>query len=840
MSVSHLLSRETTTSTGPHQLMERVDLLRLDASRRIDPERKAALAQFFTTSSMATFMASMLMVDQPEVNVLDAGAGIGSLFCATVAELCSRPNPPPRITVTAYELDESLLPYLENSLALCRQACAQVGTDFSGRVCNEDFIESAVSILRPSLFVSSVLPSINCVILNPPYLKIRSSSSTREMLRHLGIETSNLYTAFMAVAVQLLQPGGEFVAITPRSFCNGPYFRPFREHFLREVALRRLHVFDSREAAFRDDEVLQENVIVHAVKDQITPKTVVVTSNAAPDDDLTTWRNVPFEQVVFPGDPQSFIRIVPDELDGRIAGRMAGLTNSLADLGLTVSTGRVVDFRSREHLCHAPGPGDVPLIYPTHLEGGSIIWPKLASKKANAIALNAKTKELLIPAANYVLVKRFSSKEERRRVVASVIEPHHISGDALGIENHLNYFHARGAGLDLSVARGLAIFLNSTLVDAFFRQFNGHTQVNATDLRSLRYPSIEELRALGEDLGSEPLAQDEIDRVIEARLVRIVDTDDPIQIKTRIAEARGILKNLGFPKRQQNERSALTLLALLDLPPNAPWSDASDPLRGVRPIMDYVAAHYGRQYAENSRESFRRETIHQFRDAGLIVGNPDDPARPTNSGKTVYQVDSSALELLRIYGQPEWDHGLGAYLSSVETLQTRYARERAMRRIPVQIAPNKTLDLSQGGQNVLVKEIIEQFAERFTPGGLVLYVGDTDEKFAYFDEEALTGLGVSMEAHGKMPDVIIHHTEKNWLVLVEAVTSHGPVNPKRRAELEELFSGSTAGLVFVTAFLDRRAMARYLDDIAWETEVWVAEHPTHLIHFNGEQFLGSY
>ena len=180
------------------------------------------------------------------------------------------------------------------------------------------------------------------------------------------------------------------------------------------------------------------------------------------------------------------------------------------------------------------------------------------------------------------------------------------------------------------------------------------------------------------------------------------------------------------------------------------------------------------------------------------------------------------------------------YLASVETLKAKYAQEREMKRIPVEIAPGKTITLSPGGQNILVERIIKDFCEFFTGGGKVLYVGDTDEKFAYFDENLLKSLGVTIEAHGKMPDVVVYIKVKNWLVLIEAVTSHGPVNPKRRNELKTLFKGSKAGLVFVTAFLDRHTMMKFLDDISWETEVWVADAPTHLIHFNGERFLGPY
>ncbi len=308
----------------------------------------------------------------------------------------------------------------------------------------------------------------------------------------------------------------------------------------------------------------------------------------------------------------------------------------------------------------------------------------------------------------------------------------------------------------------------------------------------------------------------------------------------KIRESLTILNDFGLPRQQQNERSALTLLSLLGLKPDAAWEDAADPLTGITPMMDFFHEHYGKRYAPNTRETVRRQTIHQFLQAALIVANPDKPARPTNSPKAVYQIEPSALKLVRSFGKRGWKGRFQKYLRTLKTLKQLYARERDMRRLPVHLANGQEIKLSPGGQNVLVKRIIDDFCPLFAPGGCIVYVGDTQAKWAYFDSNALTALEIDIEEHGKMPDLVVHDIEKNWLILIEAVTSHGPVNPKRRHELKELFSGSTAGLVFVTAFLDRRAMLKYLNDISWETEVWIAESPTHLIHFNGERFLGPY
>jgi len=304
--------------------------------------------------------------------------------------------------------------------------------------------------------------------------------------------------------------------------------------------------------------------------------------------------------------------------------------------------------------------------------------------------------------------------------------------------------------------------------------------------------------------------------------------------------ATDILRQLGFPRGQLNERSALVLLAILDMTPARKWKEAGNPLMGITPIMDWLSTHYGKKYAPNSRETVRRQTMHQFMQAGLVVYNPDDPSRPVNSPRAVYQVSPEALTLVRTYGSRLWGGQLAAYMSEQTGLAARYAQERNLQQIPVTIAEGKTIQISPGQHSLLIKAIIEEFAPRFVQGGMLIYAGDTGEKMGYFDRELLKKLGVEVDSHGKMPDVVIYYPEKDWLLLVESVTSHGPVDGKRHEELMRLFRSSTPGLVYVTAFPSRSVMARYVGEIAWETEVWVADSPSHLIHFDGVRFLGPY
>jgi hypothetical protein len=307
-----------------------------------------------------------------------------------------------------------------------------------------------------------------------------------------------------------------------------------------------------------------------------------------------------------------------------------------------------------------------------------------------------------------------------------------------------------------------------------------------------------------------------------------------------LGSALGLLKQLGLPKEQQNERSALCLLALLDLRPGKGWKDASNPLLGITPMMDWIRLHYKKAYAPNSRETFRRSTMHQFVSAGIAVYNPDKLDRPVNSPHAVYQTDETTLQLLREFGSSAWESLWKEYAAHRPSLASAYARARESVMVAVKLKEGHPLSLTPGPHSELIREVIEVFGSIFVRHALLIYAGDTGSKWGYFDIAALSRLGVEVDAHGKMPDVVMLDQARNWLVLVEAVTSHGPVDGKRHAELRTLFALSTAGIVYVTAFPTRLLMGKYLPQIAWETEVWVSEAPTHLIHFKGERFLGPY
>lgn len=308
----------------------------------------------------------------------------------------------------------------------------------------------------------------------------------------------------------------------------------------------------------------------------------------------------------------------------------------------------------------------------------------------------------------------------------------------------------------------------------------------------------------------------------------------------RIRQALDLLAGLQVPKEQQNERSALVLLTLLDLTPRRSWAKAAEPLLGITEIMGRIESVFGRRYAPNTRETIRRFTIHQFMELGLVAGNPDNPQRPVNSPDNRYRVTPAFLKLARSFGSRGWRSALAGYLAEAPALKRLNAKQRNHTMIPVRLPDGTRIRLTAGGQNELVREIVEGFCPRFTPGGTVVYLGDTGQKHLHYRSEELTQLGITLDQHGKMPDLIVHLPDRKWLVLIEAVTSHGPIGQKRQNELKALFASADAGLVFVTAFLTRRAMNKYLGEVAWETEAWIASEPDHLIHFNGERFLGPY
>jgi adenine-specific DNA-methyltransferase len=284
----------------------------------------------------------------------------------------------------------------------------------------------------------------------------------------------------------------------------------------------------------------------------------------------------------------------------------------------------------------------------------------------------------------------------------------------------------------------------------------------------------------------------------------------------------------------------LTLLALAGLAEADPWAKTQRPLLRIWDIMAWMKDNFGKQYAANSRETIRRQTIHQFEQARLIDRNPDNLTRPTNSGDTVYQLTPEAADVLRSFGKRHFATRCEAFIEQHGSLSAAYQRARKLVEVPVTLPDGSKVELSPGLHNELQRLVIEAFAPRFAPSSVVLYLGDTADKRLVIASDLLERLNIPEMSHDKLPDVVLYDDEKNWLFLIEAVTSHGPVSAKRHAELEAMLHDCPAGSVYVTAFMDFTAFKKYASDIVWESEVWIAAFPDHLIHFNGSKFLGPY
>lgn len=486
--------------------IEQIDNQRREVSISLNKEKKSLFGQYFTPYKIACFMVSLFSNKTIEKSyLLDPGAGIGILSCAFINQWLNGTFKFKSINVIAYEIDKFLEKELKENLSKFNQ--------INKYIIDGDYIELMLEMPFKS--------KITHAILNPPYKKINSNSKHRKILRLLGIETVNLYTAFVALTILAMAKKGQIVAIIPRSFCNGPYYRSFREFLLKHTAIKHIHLFKSRSKAFKDDNVLQENIIIHLEKNGKQGEINI--SNSTDQDFLDiNYYKYPFEKIVYPEDKELFIHIPtsPEKLDLEIS---SNTIYSLADLGISVSTGPVVDFRVKEYLKKMPDRNDIPLFYPTHFDKNdyTVKWPKSETQKPNAIEYNKKTEKQFYENGFYCVVKRFSSKEEKKRIVANTINPTLFTKSPyLAFENHLNVFHINKKELSKELAYGLTVYLNSTVIDNYFRRFNGHTQVNATDLRSLKYPSKDVLVKLGKwAIKTKVLNQSVIDKKIKSILL---------------------------------------------------------------------------------------------------------------------------------------------------------------------------------------------------------------------------------------------------------------------------------------------------------------------------------
>lgn len=466
--------------------------------RRIyDAKIRKLKGQFFTPKQVSTFMASLFAVNHKTICLLDPGAGTGVLTAAFCERLLND-GKVVDLTIDAYENDPSLLPFLEKVLESCKLELEEKGCNVEYNIFEQDFIlHNGAYLSKPS--GKHIL--YDFVISNPPYYKLNKDSPQSAVMMELISGQPNIYALFMALSAGMVKPEGEMVFITPRSFCSGLYYKKFREWFLSNVQITNIHIFESRKEVFDKDEVLQENIIIKAKRLKETSKYGKIIISVSKSKDFSKLRKIKAESpdVRYYKNGEIFIRIPASSLDVNVLHIIDTWPSTLKDLGLEISTGPVVPFRAKQYLLPklTKNPKSAPLLWMHNMQDMRVLWPMKKNKKESAIHVCDRTKALLLPVKNYVLVKRFSSKEQKRRLSAAVLLESDFPFEVIGIENHVNYIHRPNGNLSVYEAFGIAAILNTSFVDNFFRSLNGNTQVNATDIRSVPFPRIEQIKKIG-------------------------------------------------------------------------------------------------------------------------------------------------------------------------------------------------------------------------------------------------------------------------------------------------------------------------------------------------------
>ena len=482
-------------------LADIIERTRHSTDKTLEQSKRSELGQFMTNWKIAKFMASLFDMqacfNKQRLHILDPGAGIGSLSSALTEQLIQSNFPGTEIHTDAYEID----PKMRLGLDVMRREISR-RTGSSLNIVSGDFIEEAVEILCPKLSIEAQSRNAyDLSILNPPYKKVSSSSKHRRLLSSVGIETSNLYTAFFGLSILLLAPGGQICAIIPRSFGNGTYFRSFRQFLYTNIDIEHIHIFDSRKDAFSHNDVLQENIIVHARKKGGALGSSIIVSRSQ-NDSFSDMSKLSIKTTDVWGErPDRFIYIPATDKDLQTFSRIKTLPCTLKDLLLSVSTGPVVQFRLRTSLSFMAG---APMIYCASMRKGIARQKTKSDKLPGFIEVNHISKKWLVPNSTYLLIRRFSSKEEKRRIVCAIYQPQDGQNELLGIDNKINFIHKGMNGLPINIAYGLFVYLSSTLLDQYYRLVSGHTQVNSGDLRNLRFPSYDLIEEVGNSFMSQP------------------------------------------------------------------------------------------------------------------------------------------------------------------------------------------------------------------------------------------------------------------------------------------------------------------------------------------------
>jgi len=471
------------------------------------PHGRKAKGQFFTPPEISSFMAGLFSFPKApslKISLLDPGAGAGILTAGFCSALLGKTNKKVALHIDLYEKDEEVIPFLKKTLAACHLKFKDRGWDLTFKIINADFILANINIAQTQMFLEakSVKDQYDYIVSNPPYFKLNANSPESILLKDFTSGQPNIYVFFMILSLLLLKPKGQLVFITPRSFCSGLYHMKFRKWLIDRYSIEHIHNFDSRKDVFYNENILQESIIIKVKNTKPfaqNQKVTVSQSNDATFSDLTEEK-FPYADIFHHED--AFIKIPASKNELTISKILQKWNLTFESLGMSVSTGPVVAFRAKEYLLNTTDTKEVPtpLLWMHNIQGLDVRWPLDKTGKEKYISATNQTKNILLPAKNYILLKRFTSKEQQRRLYAGVLLGTEIKSKYIGIENHLNYIHKKHGDIPADEAFGIAAFLNTSIVDCFFRSINGNTQVNAGDLRALPLPPIAKLKEIGKQV----------------------------------------------------------------------------------------------------------------------------------------------------------------------------------------------------------------------------------------------------------------------------------------------------------------------------------------------------
>lgn len=470
---------------------------------QVKKDKRKKIGQFFTPPAVAKYMAELMTYNKPIIRILDTGAGTGILTGA-LCQVILNNDTITDIHIDLYENDENVLPVLIENMSLIQSELADRGKRFNYNIIRENFILHNEDFWNDNLWNDNEDKNTDelydVVISNPPYKKIKKSAPEAVVMNSVVHGQPNIYFLFMALSSKMLKQNGQLIFITPRSFTSGAYFKKFRAYFLHNMRLTNLHLFHSRDDVFDSDKVLQEAIILKAVKTDVFPPAVLVSSSENADLSSSFNYEVPYKTIVDMDSENLFIMIPTSINEIELLNMVNSWTYNLPSLGFKLKTGPVVDFRATEFLKEDPNEETVPLLWASHFSDNKITFPKLQNKSPQYIVNNEESKSLLLPNKDYILVKRFTSKEEKRRVQCSLYLSDDFPYFKVGIENHLNYVVKLKGDANKDELYGLFALLNSTFIDTYYRILNGSTQVNATEVNAIPLPSLNIIKEIGEKL----------------------------------------------------------------------------------------------------------------------------------------------------------------------------------------------------------------------------------------------------------------------------------------------------------------------------------------------------